>query len=166
LALALGAVVGAEDAGDGEAKLGGDVPAQATRARPSGARSRRRMAQGRLDRPCGSGAESRGMRAIVRGDHCPTYPPPMDVAAIWRTYGGHAGLVLRAGPGLTTTTTAGSFTAFSGAPHVDLNQAALFGPATAADATAIVDAAAGRDIPVLLALSSAVHDPDPIRALL
>ena len=33
-------------------------------------------------------------------------------------YGRHAATVLRAGPALTTTASAGSFTAFSGAPHV------------------------------------------------
>ncbi len=58
------------------------------------------------------------MRAIVRGPRCATYPRRMDVGAIWRRYGRHAATVLRAGPALTTTASAGSFTAFSGAPHV------------------------------------------------
>ncbi len=91
------------------------------------------------------------------------YPHAVDVAAVWRTYGRHVGMVLRAGPAPFTTATPGSFLACSGAPHVDVNQAALFGPATSADAAAIVEVAGARGVPVLLALSATLADPDPIR---
>ena len=80
----------------------------------------------------------------------------MDVAAVWRTYGRHAAVMLRAGPSPYQRHAEGSFVVLSGAPHLDMNQAALFGAATEADAAAIADAATSHRVPCLLALSGSL----------
>ena len=84
--------------------------------------------------------------------------PSLDVPGLWRTYGRHAEAILSAGPAPSTSRTDVRFVALSGAPHVDLNQAVLFGDAdrgTADEIAAIVQAA---DLPCLLGVSSTVRD--------
>ena len=78
------------------------------------------------------------------------------VERLWERYGRHAELVFRGGPGPASHATARSFAAMSGAEHVDLNQAALFGAATAGDAEALVTEVLDAGVPCLLACSDGV----------
>ena len=79
-----------------------------------------------------------------------------DRARLWDRYGRHAVTVMQRGPNPYIRHAAHHFIAFSGAPHVDLNQAALFGNAGPADVATIADAARAADVPVLLARSATV----------
>lgn len=82
----------------------------------------------------------------------------MDATGQWRIYGQHAEAMLSAGPAPSADHRPGSFFVRSGAPHVDLNQAAIFGDGDRRDAQRIVDAALEADVPVLLAASSTLRD--------
>ena len=82
----------------------------------------------------------------------------LDVAGLWRTYGRHAEAMLSAGPSPAPTHADDHFLVFSGAPHVDLNQAMLFGDADGATADAIVAAVQATEVPCLLGVSSTVRD--------
>jgi len=79
-------------------------------------------------------------------------------ADLWRVYGHHAEAMLSAGPAPSSARREGSFIALSGGPHVDLNQAAIFGDGDRRDARAIVDATTAAGVPCLLAVSSTVRD--------
>lgn len=87
-----------------------------------------------------------------------TVADPSDIAGLWRIYARHAEAVLSAGPAPRTIIQPGSFVAMSGAPHVDLNQAVIFGAGDRRDAGAIADAAQRADVPCLLGISSTVRD--------
>lgn len=69
-------------------------------------------------------------------------------------YGRHAEIILSAGPTPRTAGGPGWFATTSGAPHVDLNQAALHHPAGRAEASALLDHVRTADVPVLLGVSS------------
>lgn len=77
-------------------------------------------------------------------------------AELWQTYSHHAARIFGSGPSPTTVFGERSFFVASGAPHVDLNQAALYGDAGAADAIEIGRLAVKSDDPVLLARSAEV----------
>ncbi len=81
---------------------------------------------------------------------------PPGAAQHWQSYGRHAARIFAAGPSPTTNIGERSFFVASGALHVDLNQAALYGHAGAADALEIGRVAVQADIPVLLARSAGV----------
>ena len=87
-------------------------------------------------------------------------PPDVDasqhVPDLWRVYGRHAALMLGTGPAPAEDHRDGSFFALSGAPHVDLNQGAIFGPGGQADADAIAAAMRAAGVPLLLAVSASV----------
>jgi GNAT superfamily N-acetyltransferase len=83
---------------------------------------------------------------------------PLDVPGLWRTYGRHAEAMLSAGPAPATTRTDARFVVLSGAPHVDLNQAGMFGDGDRADAEAIAAIVQAADVPCLLGVSSSVRD--------
>ncbi len=85
---------------------------------------------------------------------------------MWRMYGRHAAIHLRAGPARFTAHGEASFIVLSGAPHVDMNQAALFSGATDADAVAIAEAATSHAVPCLLAVSASLRDGSSVRAAL
>ncbi len=78
------------------------------------------------------------------------------IPRLWERYGRHAELVFRGGPRPAGHTTPRSFLAMSGADHVDLNQAALFGDATPDDAAALVASVLDGEAPCLLACSDGV----------
>lgn len=102
----------------------------------------------------------------VEGPSCPalqTYALAMDLAALWRTYGRHAAIELRAGPAPFAAGGDAWFLVFSGAPHVDMNQAALFAGATVSDAQAIAEAATSHAVPCLLAVSASLRNGFPVR---
>jgi len=90
------------------------------------------------------------------------YPARMmghpQIAELWRTYGRHAEAMLSAGPDPRVFRTSESFLALSGAPYVDLNQAAIFGEGHEATAQALIDHVVDADVPCLLGISSTVHD--------
>ena len=83
---------------------------------------------------------------------------PTDPVELWTVYARHAEAMLSAGPAPSAWRRDGSFIAFSGGSHVDLNQAAIFGDGDRRDAQAIVETAAAAEVPVLLAVSSTVRD--------
>ena len=83
---------------------------------------------------------------------------PPHILELWRTYGQHAGAMLSAGPAPRVARTAGSFVTLSGAPYVDLNQAALFGDADPTTAHTVVEIVLDADVPCLLGVSSTVRD--------
>jgi GNAT superfamily N-acetyltransferase len=83
---------------------------------------------------------------------------PLDVLGLWRSYGRHAEAMLSAGPATFASRTDVRFAALSGAPHVDLNQAGLFGDADRATAQEIVAIVQAADVPCLLGVSSTVRD--------
>lgn len=84
-----------------------------------------------------------------------THPAAVD---LWTRYARHAEIMLSAGQAPSVARRPGSFLVLSGAPHVDLNQAAIFGDGDRRDAQAIVEAASAADVPCLLAVSSTVRD--------
>lgn len=88
----------------------------------------------------------------------------MDVAQLWREYGRHAAVMLGAGPAPRFIPTQSSFVALSGAPHVDLNQAAVYGDASAVEARAVAAASVAAGVPCLLAVSKSARQPEPITA--
>jgi N-acetylglutamate synthase len=79
------------------------------------------------------------------------------VPDLWRTYSLHAEAMLSAGPAPQVVRTSGAFIALSGAPHVDLNQAVVFGDGDQRDAQAIAEVASAADVPCLLGISATVH---------
>jgi hypothetical protein len=81
-----------------------------------------------------------------------------DARELWTLYGRHASLLLARGPNPDSRLEASYFIAFSGAEHVDLNQAALFGDAGLAEARAVVELAVCAGVPTLLGRSSSVRD--------
>lgn len=82
----------------------------------------------------------------------------LDIAGLWQTYGRHLETMLSAGPAPSTTRTDSRFVALSGAPHLDLNQAAIFGVGDRRDADVIATAVQTADLPCLVAVSSTVRD--------
>jgi hypothetical protein len=86
------------------------------------------------------------------------HPGDDDVSALWTLYGRHAALLLARGPSFEARHEASYFVAFSGAEHVDLNQAALFGDAGPAEACEVVERALRAGAPTLLGRSSSVRD--------
>lgn len=90
----------------------------------------------------------------------------LDIAGLWRTYGRHAEAMLSAGPSTAAIRSDQHFVALSGAPHVDLNQAVIFGDGDRRTADAIVASVQAADVPCLLGVSSTVHDDvgDALRA--
>lgn len=78
-----------------------------------------------------------------------------DLAArLWPLYARHAEVVFAGGPAPKLVVERRWFLATSGSPHVDLNQAVLFGGATAADVEALGAAATEADVPILLGCSA------------
>lgn len=77
---------------------------------------------------------------------------------LWHTYGRHAAAMLSAGPSPATTHSDRHFVVLSGAPHVDLNQAVLFGEADRQTAERIAAVVQAADVPCLLGVSSTVRD--------
>ena len=86
----------------------------------------------------------------------PAMPSTINPAALWTAYGHHAELILGSGPRPIVHRGKGWFAALSGAPHVDLNQAAVFGPAESGDLDELVKVVRAGDVPTLLAVSSSV----------
>ena len=80
------------------------------------------------------------------------------VERLWRQYSSHAELVFRGGPRPTSHASAQSFVATSGADRVDLNQAALFGNASAQDAGELAARVVDSRVPCLLGCSDGVVD--------
>ena len=75
---------------------------------------------------------------------------------LWRTYAAHAECMFARGPAPRTVLGDTTFLTLSGADHVDLNQAGVFGQATAADAGEIARLVTDAGHPVLLGRSSTV----------
>ena len=78
---------------------------------------------------------------------------PAAAAATWALYGRHAELFAAGGPRPAIHRSAGTFAAFAGAPHGELNQAAIFGPAQADEVRALVACVAGSRLPALVGRS-------------
>ncbi len=72
--------------------------------------------------------------------------------------------MFRAGPSPRVSQRADSFVVISGAPHVDLNQGALFATAGGADAEAIAAATEAAGVPCLVAVSASLERPAPVVA--
>ena len=83
---------------------------------------------------------------------------PPDPAALWPIYARHAALYMAGGPSPSLYLTDRAFFAATGAPHVDMNQGALFGAATEEDARAVVDLIIASRLPVLFGCSSGIAD--------
>ena len=86
---------------------------------------------------------------------------PPDAAALWPIYAQHAALYMAGGPAPTFYLADRAFFATTGAPHVDLNQGALFGAATEEDASEVVDRILALGLPVLFGCSSSVSEGVP-----
>lgn len=82
---------------------------------------------------------------------------PPDAASVWRLYAAHAAIVFSGGPAPSAYATDRSFFVPSGAQHVDLNQAALFGAATSSDAHEVLERIQAAGVPVLLGCSNGVE---------
>lgn len=80
------------------------------------------------------------------------------VERLWQRYARHAEIVFCGGPRPSSHATARSFVAISGAEHVDLNQAALFGGASADDARDVAARVVDWSVPCLLGCSEGVLD--------
>lgn len=78
--------------------------------------------------------------------------------ATWALYGRHAELLAAGGPRPDAHRSAGSFAAFAGAPHGDLNQAAIFGPAHEDEVRALVAFIAASGLPALVGRSLQVAE--------
>lgn len=85
---------------------------------------------------------------------------------LWRLFGRHAVTMFRAGPAPRVSQRPDSFVVLSGAPHVDLNQGALFAGAGAADVEAIAAATEEAGVPSLIAVSPSLRSPAPVVAAL
>jgi hypothetical protein len=81
-----------------------------------------------------------------------------DVERLWLRYANHAELVFRDGPRPTSEVSERWFVAASGADHVDLNQAALFGAASESDAQDLAARVLAAGAPFLLSCSDGVVD--------
>ena len=81
---------------------------------------------------------------------------PTRAAELWQSYGQHAIRIFGSGPSPTSVIGERSFFVASGASHLDLNQAGLFGDAGIADAIEMGRIAARAATPVLLARSEGV----------
>jgi hypothetical protein len=81
---------------------------------------------------------------------------PPGAKELWQAYSHHAARIFAFGPSPRSVFGERSFFVATGAPHVDLNQAALFGAAGAPEATEIGRIAAQAETPVLLARSAEV----------
>ena len=81
---------------------------------------------------------------------------PPDPAALWPIYAQHAALYMAGGPSPSLHLTDRAFFAGTGAPHVDLNQGALFGAAKEEDAREVVDLIIASGLPVLFGCSSGI----------
>jgi GNAT superfamily N-acetyltransferase len=75
---------------------------------------------------------------------------------LWVQYGEHAERIFAQGPKASIAIGDRSFFVASGANHVDLNQAAMYGAATTADAAEIARLVVEAECPVLLGRSSTV----------
>ena len=78
--------------------------------------------------------------------------------SLWRSYAAHAALAFRGGPAPDTHARDSSLLVVSGAPHVDLNHAALFADATVEDALEIVALIEAAKVPVLLGCSAGLDE--------
>jgi GNAT superfamily N-acetyltransferase len=79
-----------------------------------------------------------------------------DAPRLWRLYGEHAAALFASGPRPARFTDQRWFFVASGAGHVDMNQAALFGAANAGDAESLASRVARADVPCLLGCSQGV----------
>lgn len=82
----------------------------------------------------------------------------LDAAGLWSIYPRHAAAVMAGGRAPTSYATDRVFFVASGAHHVDMNQAVLFGGATEADARDLMDRILAADVPVLLGCSDGVNE--------
>lgn len=76
--------------------------------------------------------------------------------ALWSVYAQHAAAVMAGGPAPSTYVTDRALFVASGAHHVDMNQAVLFGGATDADAHDLVARILPAGVPVLLGCSAGI----------
>ena len=79
-----------------------------------------------------------------------------DPARLWRLYADHAAVLFRGGPRPTFHASDRWFFAATGSDHVDMNQAALFGEADAADAELLARQVLEAGVPCLLGCSDGV----------
>jgi GNAT superfamily N-acetyltransferase len=86
----------------------------------------------------------------------------MSAPDLWRLFGRHAATMFRSGPAPRLSQRPDSFVVMSGAPHVDLNQGALFAGAAAADVEAIAAATGAAGVPSLIAVSASLRRPAPV----
>jgi len=77
---------------------------------------------------------------------------------LWSAYAEHAAVLLGSGPSPSVVVGDRSLFVTSGAPHVDLNQAVLFGGAGRDEATEIGRLATVADLPLLLGCSSTIGE--------
>lgn len=85
-------------------------------------------------------------------------PLPPDPAVLWPLYARHGAVILAGGPAPSLHATERAILIISGAGHVDMNQAALFGGAGTGDARELVDHIRAADVPVLLGCSASAQD--------
>ena len=85
-------------------------------------------------------------------------PDRAEAARLWRRYAEHAAVLFRSGPGPLHHATDRWFFTASGAQHVDMNQGALYGDATAADAERLAEAVVAAGVPCLLGCSDGVTE--------
>ncbi len=81
-----------------------------------------------------------------------------DPASLWRRYADHAALLFGGGPNPILHLDERWFFAGSGTQHVDMNQGALFGDATAVDAAHLVEQVLAAEVPCLLGCSEGVRE--------
>lgn len=91
-------------------------------------------------------------------------PDREEAARLWRLYAEHAAVLFQGGPMPRRRVTDRWFFVATGTPHVDMNQGALFGAATAADATALATEVVAAGVPCLLGCSDGVLErvSDPL----
>ena len=83
-------------------------------------------------------------------------PVRAEASRLWSLYAQHAAVLFRSGPNPDFHATDRSFFVASGSDHVDMNQAALFGPADAEDAERLAAWVVSAGVPCLLACSDGV----------
>ncbi|HUQ43792.1 MAG TPA: GNAT family N-acetyltransferase [Candidatus Limnocylindria bacterium] len=85
-------------------------------------------------------------------------PERAEAARLWRRYADHAAVLFRSGPRPTMEFTDQWFVVASGAQHVDMNQGALYGEATAEDAERLASRVLAAEVPCLLGCSDGVQE--------